>query len=725
MMHDGGSQLGGRSVGCGTRPSGAGKRAGAWAMILCGGPLLAQVLPPVTVTATRTEAAPFDVPAAVDVIDGQRLRGAGRLEVQLSESLALVPGVTARDRQNHAQDLQLSIRGFGARSTFGVRGVRLYVDGIPATMPDGQGQLSHFDLSSASRVEVLRGPFSALYGNSSGGVLQLFTEPGEGPPVLTTSVSAGSDGLLRPGLRVAGASGDLGYHLSASHFHTDGWRDHSAASRNLGNVRLDWKQEPGSDWMLMANTLRLRADDPLGLTRAQFQAAPRSVDPAAIAFNTRKTVEQSQLGLVHEREVGAGRKLRLMMYGGERGTIQFQAIPTAPQGNPLHPGGVIDLERGYAGADLRLVSATALGSGPLEWVAGLSYDRLTEQRRGWQNFRGPMLGVQGALRRDEENTIANLDPYVQAVWKPAARWTLTAGLRHSTVRFRSRDRYIVGSNGDDSGELRYSATLPVAGALLALTPQLHLYAAAGRGFETPTFNELAYRPDGRPGLNLRLRPSTSRNLEFGLKGRAPLGAAWRTEWSAALFETRTRDEIVTQTNSGGRSTFQNAGATRRRGLELAWFASTGPGWTVQFAHTWLDARYREAFTTCSATPCAAPTLVVPAGNRIPGIARGFTAAEVAWQPPRGWRAGAELRGSDRVFVNDANSDAAGSWWTLAAHAGYAWDLHGWSIEAIARVDNALDRRYAGSVIVGEGNGRFFEPAPGRQYSAKLVARRPL
>ncbi|HMA09392.1 MAG TPA: TonB-dependent receptor plug domain-containing protein, partial [Ramlibacter sp.] len=261
------------------------------------GLVLSQTLPQVTVSATRSEAAPFDVPASVDVIDGEQLRSAGRPAINLSESLAFVPGVSARDRQNYAQDMQLSIRGFGARSTFGVRGVRIYVDGIPATMPDGQGQLSNIDLTTAGRVEILRGPFSALYGNSSGGVVQVFTETGEGKPVVTGSLAAGSYGLYRPGLRASGSSQGLSYVVSANNLESDGWREHSAVSRGLANARLDFKRSEGSDWTVVANAIEMHADDPLGLTRAQFEADPRSADPSATQFNTRKSVRQEQLGL--------------------------------------------------------------------------------------------------------------------------------------------------------------------------------------------------------------------------------------------------------------------------------------------------------------------------------------------------------------------------------------------------------------------------------------------
>jgi iron complex outermembrane recepter protein len=689
----------------------------AWAA----GAVLAQAtLPPVTVTATRTEAAPFDVPASVDVIGGDRLRSGARPEVNISESVGLVPGVVARDRQNYAQDLQLSIRGFGARSTFGVRGVRLYVDGIPATMPDGQGQLSHIDLASADRIELLRGPFSVLYGNSSGGVLQVFTERGEGAPRVTATYAGGSDGLSRPGLKVSGGTPTLGYVVSANDFRTEGWREHSGASRSVVNARLDYRTERSGEWMLVANSLELRADDPLGLTRAQFDADPRSADATAKLFDTRKTVRQNQLGLVHEHRLEGAGSVRLMVYGGQRATTQFQAIPVAAQSSALHPGGVIGLERSYAGADLRWTSKGTLAGGELETVTGLSYDRMQEHRRGWQNFAGTTTGVQGALRRDEDNTVANLDPYVQANWRFAPRWTLTAGVRHSSVRFSSADRYVSGPNGDDSGGLRYSATLPVAGLLFVLTPQTHLYGAIGRGFETPTFNELAYRPSGVPGLNFGLRPSRSDNAELGIKAKSEGEGGWRTAWSAALFDTRTQDEIVTQTNLGGRSTFQNAGATRRRGLEISWKASLAPAWSFNVAQTWLDARYREGFVSCSATPCAVASAIIPPGNRIPGVARSVSAAEIAWEPRLGWRGGAELRRSSGIWVNDANSASAPAFTTLALHGGYVFEANGWSLAATARVDNLLNRRYAGSVIVNEGNGRFYEPAPGRTFAVKLT-----
>lgn len=669
----------------------------------------------ITVSTPGGPMRPFDVPASVDRVEGEDLR-AQRLQAQFGEGLAGVPGLQLQNRHNFAQDLQLSIRGFGARSTFGVRGVRIYVDGIPATLPDGQGQTSNIDIASLDRVEILRGPFSALYGNSSGGVLQAFTATGEGPPRLAYSTAGASFGTWRQGLEASGSQGAVDYLLSANRFHTDGWRAHSAATRDLANGKLGLSLENGGRLTLLFNRVRLDAQDPLGLTAQQLAAAPRS---AALAeqYDTRKSVSQSQVGLLYEYRIDARQQLRLMTYAGERRTVQFQSIPPTAQLNPLSAGGVIDLQRRYQGLDLRWRGEFALAARPLELVAGLGYDDLREWRTGYENFLGaafaPVLGVRGRLRRNERNTVQNLDPYAQATWHFAPDWTLEAGVRRSRVRFDSQDRYILGANGDDSGRARYGRTLPVASLRWQPLRDLALYLSAGRGFETPTLNELSYRSDGAGGLNFGLHPAVNDNLELGAKARLAGGLL-----TAAVFETRTRDEIVTAGNSGGRASFQNAGRTRRHGLELGWQHETAGHWRTQLALSWLDARYRDAF--CAPAPCSAGN-AVPAGNRIPGVARQSFFASFGWVPPQGWRAGVEFRALGRVQANDRNSASAPGYAVTALYAGYVRQWAQWEWSAFARVDNLFDRRYAGSVIVNESNARYYEPAPGRNWTMGVGA----
>ncbi|WAI85316.1 TonB-dependent receptor [Achromobacter spanius] len=676
-------------------------------------------LAPVVVTGTRLGTAVLNTPASVDVVDGVRMRQ-GQPQINLSEGLAGVPGLQIQNRQNYAQDLQISSRGFGARSTFGVRGVRLYVDGIPATMPDGQGQTSNIDIATLGRVEVMRGPFSALYGNSSGGVIQAFTEDGAAPPSVSVSGWGGSYGTWRYGARASGATGsasgsgagpspgDMDYVVGATRFTTDGYRDHSAARKNLANAKLGLQLDDASRLTIVVNSVDLTAQDPLGLTYQQYQDDPRAA-PLAEQYNTRKTVRQTQGGLIYERQVDSRNTLRVMAYYGQRDTTQYLSIPPAVQLAPTQAGGVIDLSREYGGADVRWTSELEFAGRPLTLVGGIAYDSMREDRKGYQNFTGtvanPQVGVQGALRRDETNTVYNADPYLQASWQVTPRWTLDAGLRYSTVSFDSNDHYIASGNGDDSGTARYRKALPVAALRYAVSDDVSLYASYGRGFETPTFNEISYRPGGLPGLNFGLAPSLSTNLEAGVKARMAGGLL-----TAAVFHTGTDDEIVSTGSSGGRTTYQNAGRTRRDGFELGWAGELAPHWRTQFAYTWLNARYADDGSGG-----------IRAGNKIPGIARQSVFASVAWAPPEGWQAALEGRLLSKIYVNDANDQDAPGYFVASLSAGYIKQVDAWELSAYARVDNLFDKQYVGSVIVNENNGRYYEPAAGRSLGLGLGA----
>lgn len=686
--------------------------------------------PRIVVSGSLAERALADAPFAIGTVSAQELRAAGPL-VNLSEGAARVPGLVVANRWNFAQDLQISSRGFGARAGFGVRGLRLYSDGIPASGPDGQGQVSHFDLAGAGRVEVLRGPFSVLYGNSSGGVISLISAPVKGTRI-EGAVDAGAFGMRQvraQGEAVLTQGVDL--RAGAAALEVDGFRPHSEAKRRLANLRLGAEPSAADSVLLTLNRLEQPADDPLGLSRAQFDADPLQTAAQASQFDTRKTTDQTQLGARWRHRFGAGvlREVQLAAYAGRREVVQFLAIPAATQANPRHGGGVIDFARDFHGAEARARLAFA----PLSLVLGLAADRQRDDRQGYENFIGTgptqQLGVVGALRRNEVNRGASDDAYVQLAWPFAPAWELEGGVRGGRVTLTASDAYL--ANGDDSGSRRFSYTNPVLGLRFDAAPGLKLHASAARGYESPTLGELAYRRDGTGGFNTELKAQRSEQVELGAKfrggGRSDAASDSRgsdLQIDAAVFDVRVEDEIGVASNAGGRSAFQNVGRTRRRGVELAVRWQPLPRWRTALAATALDARYRDDFLACAGVPCSAPTLLVPSGNRIAGTQRGTAFGELAWRSAGLGEFAAELRHARALMANDSNTQAAEPYTLLGlrwAHRTSAapWLGGGWAAEWLLRLDNALDKRYAGSVIVNESNGRFYETGAPRALMLSL------
>jgi iron complex outermembrane receptor protein len=663
--------------------------------------------PVVVVSGTRIEHSIFDVPASIDAIDAARI-GDSQMRVNASEALAAVPGLVVQNRQNYAQDLQVSSRGFGARSAFGVRGVHLIADGIPASMPDGQGQAATFNLDMAERIEVLRGPYSAIYGNHSGGVIQLFTRDGEGAPSVELNVSGGSYGTRKTDLNAQGKQANVGYVLDASRFDTDGYRAHSAARRDQAYAKLTLTPVDNAKLTIVANALQQDdTQDPLGVTWATYQRDPRAgeIDAAdtqtpkrtlADRYNTRKSIHHQQIGATWEQRFGEDR-LRVTAYGGNREVIQYQAFSKVFQAPPSHSGGVVDFDRDFSGTDINWAHVGTLAGGKLTTTAGVEYGRSTDARQGFENFIGTQFGVKGALRRDEEDKVSNLDPYVQAEWQSGA-WQLDAGLRYSRVKVSVDDRFL--GNGNDSGNLMFGHTTPVLGVLYRVSPQLNVYASAARGFETPTLNELFYSGSGG-GFNFALSPALSTHLEAGLKARL----SDSTRINAALFQVKTTDELVVDSSSGGRTSYRNGGKTLRQGMELSLDASWRHGLSTRMALTTLRAIYDQGFGN------------VLEGSRLPGVPNANLYGELAWKD-RMERYGAALEAiaSSKIYAEDSNLDqAAPGYGILNARATASQQWRGWRFKQFARLNNLLDKNYVGSVIVGDANKRYYEAAPQRNW----------
>jgi iron complex outermembrane recepter protein len=652
----------------------------------------------VVVSATRVDQPSLEIPASIDRLYAEDLRE-GRPQVNLSESLGRVPGIVVLNRQNYAQDLQISSRGFGARATFGVRGIRLIADGIPATMPDGQGQSAAFDLGSASRVEVLRGPFSSLYGNASGGVINVVTEDAPPVPTLEAGFFAGDYDTWRGALKFGWQRDNVGYVVNASRFESDGYREHSAVRREQLNTGL--KIDLGGGTRLSMAGMALQqpdTQDPLGLTAAQVAQNPRQATAVATLFNTRKSISHDQVGATLEQALSAGLRLEVSAWGGTRAVEQYLSIPVGVQSAAMHSGGVVDLDRTFGGAAARLFR----DAGAWRLAAGLEYEHMAERRRGFINNNG----TKEALKRDEDNLVRSTGLFAQVEWRFAERWAAHAGWRTSRVDFESKDSFIVAGNPDDSGAMDYSASTPVAGVVFRLDPQTSLYANYGRGFETPTFVELAYRNAGT-GLNFDLVPSRSRHVEAGIKAVRPgLGRV-----NAAVFDIETRDEIVTDQSSGGRTTFRNAGRTQRRGLELSAESLGAGAFEARAAYTLLEAEFREDFGTSAA------------GRKLPGVPESQLYGELAWRhAASGFGAALELLHRSKVAVNDTNSEYAAAFTVANLVLGLQQRGARWRLSEFLRIDNLSDEAYVGSVVVNDGNGRFYEPAPRRNILLGVQAR---
>jgi iron complex outermembrane receptor protein len=505
---------------------------------------------------------------------------------------------------------------------------------------------------------------------------------------------------------------------------TNGWRDHSEAERTQFNAKWEHVIDAASTISVVANSFdQPLSKDPAGLTRAQFEADPRQVAAIVKAQDASKVVNQQQIGSVYERRLTEATTLTSRVYVGYRNLYNKLSVPpTAPaQASITGSGGTIDFARSFMGLGVQLAHQIRLdGERVARFTGGLEHDRSKEDRQGYIND----AGVQGALKRDELNTVRSTDVYAQAAYDLLPTLTATAGVRSSKVKFASDDRFIVpavppstAENPDDSGGQDYSATNPVLGLTFRASPSLHLYGNVGRGFETPTFTELSYRPGGLTGLNTDLKASKSRHAEIGAKWKIASGH----RLDVAVFDIETQDEIVTDTNTGGRSTFKNAGRTSRRGGELMYTGQFAESLRGTLSLTALRARFDESFVSGS----GATAVTIPAGNRLPGTPDRSAFAELVWAPKAAWggfNAAAEVIHTGKLYVNDANTDAAAAVTLLNLRAGFEQKFGAWTLKQLLRVDNVNDKIYAGSVIVNDANSRFFEPALPRNWMVAFTAK---
>lgn len=611
--------------------------------------------------------------------------------VDVAEILQGMPGIQVDSRTNFAQDTRISLRGYGARSAFGVRGIDLLVDGIPLSMPDGQGQFSSVMLDQLETVQVLRGPMAVLYGNGAGGVIAAQTLIPENNAA-QFGVAVGEDGFQKQQLNLQGRQNNLGGSVAYSQMEQDGERPHAGAEREQlaaqlfyqysNNVQLRVKHDLTDDPLLQ---------DPLGLTPEQWRSDPHQANVAAENFDTRKSVRHQQTSL-NVRQASGDLRWQASTWAGTRDITQYLGF----SGESISgSGGVVDLDREFGGVNANISQDLIFMGRPSTATLGAEWMHMEDHRRGYVNN----LGIAGDKRRDEVGDVESQDVYSMLQMDLTDRWNIYAGVRHTRVEFDVDDAFIVppsdtnSGNPDDSGSRDYSNTAFASGARWTINTNWGISLGYGRGYETPTLTEMAYRTQGA-GLNTELDAADNKQYEMSLHFQNNF-----SEIHATVFVIDTHNELVVDQSLNGRTSYTNAAATRREGAELFARINMSDGWRLQFSAIGIDAVYAQGSFE---------------DNQLPGVAKEQYQWDVQYLPFADERlilsAGVHKRTA--VAANDSNEIVAPGFYRVDTGVEGKSDIQQFALEWWLKATNLTDENYVGSVIVNQSNGRAFEPAPG-------------
>ena len=655
-------------------------------------------LDPVTVTSTRMERPLADTPAALTLVDGQEVQRA-QSRLQLDESLNRVPGLYLQNRYNFAQGLRLSSRGFGSRAPFGVRGLRLNVDGFPETLPDGQSQLDSIDLFSIDQLAVLRGPSSLFYGNATGGVIDITTFS---PPLaesVSATVIAGSDAFRQANVQARGKRNKGHHAFSLTALGNNSYREQSEVHRYQLTGQTGWQLPESRSVTLFLTAMDTPlANDPGGLTRQQVREDPDQATRFADRLDAGQGVDQQRLGLHFRDETLAGGLLNARGFVSQRDFRQQLPFP----GNSL-----IDYDRLFYGARLDYTLPFSLFSQPHRVLVGMDADR-QEDARG-RHAVSP-TGTVTALTADEDQHATATGVFLQLDSHLTRNLMVTAGVRADRLRMKIEDHLL--SDGDNSGHHAFDENSYSAGLTWQATPAHTVYSSVGSAFESPTFTELA-NPSGAGGFNPALAPQTALNLELGARG----SLTQRLFYEAALFRVDVDDEI-TPYELDGRTFYQNAGKTRRDGLELGLEHATTEQLTLLLSWTWSDFRFREFFDTQQGADVS--------GNLLPGLPEHHLYGQVEWRADRGFFAAVEGLFSSHRYAENTNTTRVGSEMIVNLRLGQEWQRQQQTLTLFAGITNLFDREYISNLRINANSDRpveargYFEPGPATGYYAGVT-----
>jgi len=652
------------------------------------------ILGPIIVNATRVEKSINEIPAAISVI-GQDEIQLGTEQLGLDESLGRVPGLFMQNRYNFAQDLRVSIRGFGARSSFGIRGIKIIVDGIPETLPDGQGSVDGIDIGSASQITVIRGPTSSLYGNAAGGAILIESEQGPAIPFAESRVTFGDFGFNKLQLKTGGDTEILNYLVNLSDTSIDGYRDHSEYENTQLNTRLEARISATSSLLTtIHHTDQPVAKDPGGLTAEEVAIDPTQARARNVAFDAGEALQQTRVGLVYKSSLSESRDLEARVYNTKKDFSNKL---------PFQNGGAVVLDRSFTGGGLKFTMAGDLDGKENRLLVGIDYDRQDDDRSRYDN----LLGVIGAQTFDQNELVTSFGAYLQNETKLSDVAELTVGVRYDDVKFVVTDHFL--SDGDDSGQINFNQISPMIGISIKRGKNTHLYATVSTAFETPTTTEFA-NPFGG-GFNQALEPQESTNYEIGIK---MLTDSYR--FKAALFHIDVENELTPfeLPAQPGRIFYQNAGSSSRDGLELSYNRQFGAQVNFSVAYTYSDFVF-DRFTNAAGD--------VFDGNYIPGIPQDLLHLSFTWFGDPGLYARWGTTYTGEMFADNTNQIIVGSSSVSDIRFGHNGFYDDWEVASFLGVNNLFNEDYNNNIRINAFGGRYYEPAPERNIYIGITVRR--
>ena len=643
------------------------------------------ILDPVEVTSTRVEKDINKVPFSISLIDKDQIQ-LGKQTITLDESLNKIPGVYVQNRYNFAQDQRISIRGFGSRAAFGVRGIKILYDGIPLTLPDGQSQTDSLDLSSAERIEVIRGPVSALYGNSSGGVISIFSETGDEKPFVEIKPLFGSFGLFKFNAKTGGKFKDFNYLINISRLNYDGFRDHSKTENIQINSNFNYLLGDNSDITVVLNFIDApTAKDPGSLTKEQINQDRNQAAAGNLASNSGEQVKQLRFGL------------RFISYINDNNQVEALTYIITRDYEQRLPFGIISFDRVFLGGGLKYINTGRLLNHNNRLIIGTDIEYQDDDRL---NFSFTDDFKRDALTLDQTEQVFNLGIYLQNEFSLLDNLELSLGLRYDYYNFSVDDFLINDNNPDQSGSRSFSQLNPKIGIMYSPSDSVNLYGNFSTSFETPTTTEFINNPDGSGGLNPDLDPQKTIGYEIGAKGVIQNNL----QYDLALFYADIDDQLIPFEIEGfaGREFFRNAGKSRQYGIEILLDYLITKYVNISFSYTYLNFKFRDFRIENE----------IFDGNDVPGIPDHQIFANILYKSDIGFYGGADLFYVSDFFVNDSNSEKNDSYTVLNLRTGFERSFYNKiRLNTFLGLSNILDEKYNSSVRVNAFGDRFFEPAP--------------